>query len=96
MGSISPCTFLGKEFIADKWVPGKLADIWLNSEKFKEIRNLPENDECSQCDRHNTCHSECPAMRLHVGGSLDAADPGCIKPLVQFLGNTISVRKKNV
>jgi radical SAM protein with 4Fe4S-binding SPASM domain len=93
-GSISPCTFLGKDFVATKWSAGKLQDSWIHSEKFKQIRDLPENEDCSQCDRHSTCHSECPAMRLHVGGSLDAADPGCIKPLVQFLGSDIPVRIK--
>lgn len=88
-GSISPCSFLGPDFIAAKWKPGKLIESWGGSVEFENIRQLPENDECSGCSRHGTCHSECPAMRLHVGGSLDSADPGCIKPLVQYLGSTI-------
>lgn len=94
--TISPCTFLGKDYQAGKWQPGKLKDAWLGADSFAELRNLPENEECSSCSRHSTCHSECPAMRLHTGGSLDADDPGCIKPLVQYLGDSIPIRRNNV
>lgn len=88
-GSISPCTFLGDGFKAGEWQKGELMNVWRNAPEFKEMRNLKQNDECGSCSRSSSCHSECPAMRLHVGGSLDAQDPGCIKPLVQYLGHTI-------
>lgn len=88
-GSMSPCSFLGQDFKAGKWQKGKLMEAWQNAPEFKEIRNLKQNEECSGCSRSSSCHSECPSMRLHAGGSLDAQDPGCIKPLVQYLGHTI-------
>jgi radical SAM protein with 4Fe4S-binding SPASM domain len=87
-GTVSPCTFLGRGFHAGRWTPGILADFWQHAAPFQQMRDLPENKECSSCPRRRTCHSECPAMRLHTGGSLDAADPGCIKPLLLQLGPT--------
>lgn len=84
-GSISPCTFLGEDFVSGKWEPGKLKFLWAGSEEFETMRNLPMNSECGGCARSSTCHSECPAMRLHTGGSLDAQDPGCPKPLIKIL-----------
>ncbi|WP_406296505.1 radical SAM protein [Embleya sp. NBC_00888] len=83
-GGVSPCTFLGEDFKAGQWQPGKLADIWANAPAFHQMRNLPENKTCGSCSRHSTCHAECPAMRLHVNGSLDGDDPGCIAPLLQL------------
>ena len=87
-GIVSPCTFLGESFQAGQWAPGSLADFWANAPSFHRMRNLPENKTCGSCSRHRTCHAECPAMRLHTGGSLDADDPGCIKPLLIQLGPT--------
>ncbi|MGW4030664.1 radical SAM protein [Streptomyces sp. NPDC004838] len=87
-GSVSPCTFLGSDFQAGRWTPGSLGDFWADAPAFHRMRSLPENKECGSCSRHTTCHAECPAMRLHVNGSLDGDDPGCIKPLLVRLGPT--------
>jgi radical SAM protein with 4Fe4S-binding SPASM domain len=87
-GTVSPCTFLGRSFEAGQWTPGSLGDFWANAPAFHQMRNLPENKTCGSCSRHSTCHAECPAMRLHVNGSLDGDDPGCIKPLLVQLGPT--------
>ncbi|MEU1312565.1 radical SAM protein [Streptomyces cinnamoneus] len=87
-GTISPCTFLGEGFHSGQWKPGSLGETWANAPAFHQMRNLPENKACGSCSRHTTCHAECPAMRLHVGGSLDGDDPGCIKPLLVQLGPT--------
>lgn len=85
-GAISPCTFLGKDFVSGHWEPGKLQETWATAPEFGTMRNLTANEECGGCSRHRTCHAECPAMRLHTGGSLEAPDPGCIKPLLIQLG----------
>lgn len=79
-GTISPCSFLGAGFSAGNIATTSLDDVWRTSDKFVAARNIPMNSDCISCRRHNTCHTECPAMRLHVGGSLDAQDPSCLKP----------------
>lgn len=85
-GAVSPCTFLGKDFVSGHWAPGLLRQYWSSGPEFEVMRNLSANEECGGCSRHRTCHAECPAMRLHTGGSLEAPDPGCIKPLLIQLG----------
>ncbi|MEU5046857.1 radical SAM/SPASM domain-containing protein [Streptomyces griseorubiginosus] len=87
-GTVSPCIFLGSDFRAGQWTPGSLSNFWASAPEFHQMRNLPENKTCGSCSRHSTCHAECPAIRLHVNGSLDGDDPGCIKPLLVQLGPT--------
>lgn len=79
-GTINPCSFLGKDFHAGNFYRDTLSNVWTTSEAFKQMRNVPLNSDCKSCHRKSTCHSECPAIRLHVGGSLDAQDPSCLKP----------------
>ncbi|MBK8241863.1 MAG: radical SAM protein [Saprospiraceae bacterium] len=82
-GTISPCTFLGKNFHSGNFYKNSLSEIWKESPEFQQMRNVPLNEDCKSCHRKLTCHSECPAMRLHIGGSLDAADPSCLKPFFE-------------
>lgn len=81
--STSPCVFLGKEYISDRWIPGNLANIWRSAPEFVALRKQYSNADCVSCPRHRICHMECPAMRLHTGGSLTAKDPGCLKEFLQ-------------
>jgi radical SAM protein with 4Fe4S-binding SPASM domain len=80
--SVSPCVFLGDAFISGKWSNGMLAKIWKTSPQFIALRMKRENSECMSCTRRRICHSECVAMRLHVGDSLDAQDPGCLESML--------------
>lgn len=89
-GTISPCTFLGKEFESGNISTHSLPEIWRDGPAFREMRSISQNDDCNGCSREVNCHGECPAMRLHVGGALNAADPTCLKS--SLLDGTIQVR----
>jgi radical SAM protein with 4Fe4S-binding SPASM domain len=84
--AVSPCVFLGKEYTGSRWIPGNLAELWRSAPEFVSLRTLQSNTECTLCPRRRVCHMECPAMRLHTGGSLTAKDPGCLK---EFLENRV-------
>ena len=80
-GDVSPCIFLGPDFVDGNIQQTSLMDIWRNGVKMQILRNLPLNDQCSMCDRKFTCHAECPAIRLYLTGSLHGDDPGCLNVL---------------
>lgn len=82
-GKISPCSFLRDEFWSGSIYTDTLDSIWCNSSQFKMIRGIKLNKECAKCYRKRVCHAECPAMRLHVNGSLDANEPGCLKDFLR-------------
>ena len=95
-GIVSPCTFLGNDFHSGSVYDKKLLEIWTLSETFKKMRNIPHNNECTSCHRKSSCHAECPAMRLHVGGKLDAQDPSCLKPYFEeYLPSLPSIKATN-
>jgi radical SAM protein with 4Fe4S-binding SPASM domain len=73
-GDVNPCSFLGTEFIAANLREQPFAQIWHNSQGFKQMRGLP-GPACSA-----DCHDEvfsggCRARALVFAGSVNAPDP---------------------
>lgn len=82
-GQISPCVFMGPEFI-EKNSNYKYGDInlyWSEKEgiTFKKIRDIDMPRDCLFCTRK--CKYECLATRLNVSGCFQGKDPNCLKNL---------------
>ncbi len=92
-GTINPCSFLGKNFFAGNYHNQSLYDIWNNSKNFIKMRSIPLNKDCKICNRRKKCHAECPAIRLHVGGSIYAKDPACLQPCFDEIYPCIDLEK---
>ncbi len=76
-GDITPCVFLGDEFISGNIQNLLLTHIWRYSDKFKTVRNIKLNPTCTKCVRRMMCHGECLAIRKYTSGSFGGIDPCC-------------------
>lgn len=83
-GDVSPCAFLGKEYVGGNINKDKISEIWKNSNQFYMIRNMPFNSNCLACERKDFCHGGCPAMSLYNTGRLNGIDPGCLAESVSY------------
>lgn len=83
-GNVSPCVFLGKDFIAGNiFKDSKLIDVWRRTQEFARIRKLASHENCYSCPRERVCHNECPAIKLYATGRLSGLDPACLQPYLQ-------------
>lgn len=76
-GNVSPCSFLGLNFVAGNLRETSLDNIWHSSQIFTKIRSLEGNDKCLNCQIFNSCSGGCRARALEINGSINAADPWC-------------------
>ena len=58
----------------------KLIDLFLNSSKMKEYRNVEKLEKCSKCELLNICRG-CPAVSYGISSNWKSADPQCWKEL---------------
>lgn len=77
-GDISPCVFLGNDFIMGNIKNDTIKNLWDNSPIIKMIRKI-ENDECKNCSRYILCHNECLAVKWYYKKNLKMTDPACYK-----------------
>jgi len=77
-GDISPCVFLGNDFIMGNIKNNTIKDLWDNSPIIKMIREI-ENSECKNCNRGILCHNECLAVKLYYTKNIKGIDPACYK-----------------
>jgi mycofactocin biosynthetic radical S-adenosylmethionine protein MftC len=78
-GDVSPCSFLGPAFNAGNIKDSNLENIWHNSAVFQEMRSLPGNTVCQNCDQFDACGGGCRARALALSGSINDLDPWCMK-----------------
>lgn len=76
-GNISPCVFLGDNYIIGNISSDSIKELWDNSSILKEIRELKENPSCKNCSRKNICHGECLGIKLFYQCDMRGIDPGC-------------------
>lgn len=86
LGEVFPCAaFKGlKEFVAGDLNKDSLADLWVNSQVFRELRQFDPNrlkGLCATCRHLTKCRGQCPAQRYHKWRDLYMGpDPYCPKP----------------
>lgn len=76
-GNITPCVFLGEEFVGASIREYSLAQLWNHDDKCRTLRNLTPCNQCFQCSQLATRHGGCRARALYYGGHIADADPHC-------------------
>ena len=79
-GNISPCVFMGDEYIEKDscYQRGDIALFWREQKgtRFRIIRQVETPSKCVDCCRK--CKCECLATRLYFSGSFQGEDPNCL------------------
>jgi radical SAM protein with 4Fe4S-binding SPASM domain len=76
-GDVSPCSFLGSDYVAANVREMSLEDIWHHSHVFNAIRSLLGNDTCLNCSHYSHCGGGCRARAFALNRSINATDPWC-------------------
>lgn len=76
-GNISPCVFLGNNYIIGNIKSNSIKELWDSAPALKTIRELKENISCRECLRKNICHGECLGIKLFYHRDMRRIDPGC-------------------
>jgi pyrroloquinoline quinone biosynthesis protein E len=85
-GEVFPCAaFKGlKKFVAGNVNRDTLADLWINSRVFRELRQFDYKKlkgPCESCRHLKKCRGQCPAQRFYKWQDLYMGpDPYCPKP----------------
>jgi len=77
-GDVSPCSFLGIDYVAGNVREMSFENIWHQSHVFNTIRSLSGNDTCLNCSHYSSCSGGCRARALTSNHSINAPDPWCI------------------
>lgn len=84
-GIISPCVFLGKDFIEtnSNYQYGDIYRYWSEEKgtKFRKVRDINIPNECISCDR--LCKYECLGTRYNVANSFQENDPNCLREVMK-------------
>jgi mycofactocin radical SAM maturase len=57
---------------------GGFAEVWHNSELFRELREPQSAGACASCDMYDACQGGCMATKFFTGLPLDGPDPECV------------------
>ena len=56
-----------------------IKEIWESGAKFQELRNLPGNPACQNCNYYGICRGGCMARNLFFEKDINLPDPWCIR-----------------
>jgi radical SAM protein with 4Fe4S-binding SPASM domain len=76
-GNITPCIFLGKEYIGGNVRDKTLAQLWNDDEILNRIRTLPLNKDCADCCDLFEYNGGCRARAIYFNRNVSAVDPYC-------------------
>jgi len=76
-GRITPCVFLGAEFLGSSIREHPFQYIWQNDKILNVLRNLSSNKNCLSCQLLLHLHGGCRARALYFYNDLNAIDPYC-------------------
>lgn len=84
-GRITPCVFLGKDFLGDSLRNYPLRYLWHNDKTLNKLRNLAVNDSCKNCLRLSINNGGCRARAMYFNGHIEEVDPYCCEIKKQSL-----------
>ena len=80
VGDIYACPFaIHDAFLAGNVrQEGGFADVWRNSELFRDLREPESSGACASCSHYDSCRGGCMAAKFFTGLPLDGPDPECV------------------
>ena len=70
--------------------PGGFAQVWRESDLFRELREPQSAGACASCGSYDACRGGCMAAKFFTGLPLDGPDPECVgghaEPLLAAVG----------
>ena len=76
-GEVSPCSFLGPDFVGGTLRRQSLSEIWNHSPVFRKMRSMTTPPRCERCTEFSVCGGGCRARALALRRSIEAPDPWC-------------------
>lgn len=76
-GRISPCVFLGADYLGGSVRNYSFEYLWRNDAILNRLRNLSINNCCAECSQIDSCNGGCRLRATHYNGNLEATDPYC-------------------
>ncbi len=77
-GRLTPCVFLGPNFIGKSLRDYSLEYLWQNDEVMNSFRNITINSDCGGCDLLSINNGGCRARAVYYNqGDLSSMDPYC-------------------
>jgi mycofactocin radical SAM maturase len=80
VGDVYACPFVIDERFRAGNVrqPGGFRAVWLESERFAELRRPQSAGACASCGSYDACRGGCLAAKFFTGAPLDGPDPECV------------------
>ncbi|ANY07200.1 mycofactocin radical SAM maturase [Pseudonocardia sp. HH130630-07] len=81
VGDVYACPFaIHENFLAGNVrSPGGFAEVWANSELFRDLRQPQTGGACMSCAHYDACQGGCMAAKFFTGLPLDGPDPECVQ-----------------
>lgn len=76
-GRVTPCVFLGKEYLGESIRNSPFKEIWETDNILKEIRTVKVNQQCSSCSCFDDFNGGCRARAIYYNKEVDGIDPYC-------------------
>jgi radical SAM protein with 4Fe4S-binding SPASM domain len=77
-GDVTPCCFLGEEFVSGNLHDDSFKEIWDYGEGFKRKRSIEGHLKCYECDGYENCEGGCRTRAIYTFGNINAIDPYCL------------------
>ncbi|NMD94263.1 mycofactocin radical SAM maturase [Rhodococcus sp. BL-253-APC-6A1W] len=81
VGDVYACPFaIHENFHAGNILTdGGFAEVWKNSELFRELREPQSAGACASCNFYDSCRGGCMAAKFFTGLPMDGPDPECVQ-----------------
>ncbi len=81
LGDVYACPFaIHESFLAGNILRDRgFANVWAESELFRELRSPTTGGACAACTHFDTCRGGCMAAKFFTGLPLDGPDPECVQ-----------------
>ncbi|WP_407444161.1 mycofactocin radical SAM maturase [Rhodococcus sp. (in: high G+C Gram-positive bacteria)] len=81
VGDVYACPFaIHENFHAGNIVSdGGFAEVWKNSDLFRELREPQSAGACASCNFYDSCRGGCMAAKFFTGLPMDGPDPECVQ-----------------
>lgn len=86
IGDVYACPFaIHENFHAGNILTdGGFAEVWKNSDLFRELREPQSAGACASCNFYDSCRGGCMAAKFFTGLPMDGPDPECVQGYGQW------------